>query len=60
MAREDGSDKSDILRFKVQEMHVLNSFYTNINNTEYEGNQTIKIPQHIKNENLIEHNINSF
>ncbi len=60
MAKEDGSDQSDLTRFKVQEFHLINSFYHALNQIEYHENSTVKVPKTIKNENLVELNLNAF
>ena len=31
MAKEDGTEQSDLPRFKIQEIHTLNSFYQDFN-----------------------------
>ena len=39
---------------------MINGFYNTVNNIEYSGNSTIKVPRNIKNEILVELNINAF
>lgn len=60
MAKQDQSDISDQLRFKVQEMHMLNSFYQDFNSIEYNEKVKLGIPKSIIHENLIELNTNAF
>jgi hypothetical protein len=60
MAKQDGSDNSDITRFKVQELHMINSFSNYLNKIEYNASSKIRIPKTIKNENLVELNLNAF
>lgn len=61
MAKEDGSEQQDQTRFKVQEIHMLNSFYQDLNQIEYNAsNAKIHLPKSIKHENLVEINMNAF
>jgi hypothetical protein len=39
---------------------MINELYNHINHIEYEENSNFKIPRSIKNENLVELNINAF
>lgn len=39
---------------------MINSLYNHINHIEYGEISTFKIPRNIKNENLVELNINAF
>jgi len=60
MAKEDGSDQTDLVRFKVQELFLISQFYNAVNNIEYSEKATIKVPKTIKNENLVELNLTAF
>lgn len=67
MAKEDtdnnsftGLDHADQTRFKVQEIHLLNSFYHDVNHIEYMGNAKFHLNKTLKNENLVEINLNAF
>jgi hypothetical protein len=40
MAKEDGSEQSDLNRFKIQEIHTLNNFYHEVNLIEYNEKST--------------------
>lgn len=60
MAREDGSDQSDLTRFKVQEIHTLTSFYNEFNLIEFREDALMTLPKTIKNENLVEINVSAF
>lgn len=60
MAKEDGSDQQDLTRFKIQEIHTLNSFYQEFNQIEYAAKSKFQLPKTLKNDNLIEINMNAF
>ncbi|CDW76997.1 signal recognition particle 72 kda protein [Stylonychia lemnae] len=60
MAKDDGSEQSDLTRFKVQEIHTLNSLYQDLNQIEYGEISKFVLPKTLKNENLVEININAF
>ena len=60
MAREDGSEQSDLTRFKVQEIHTLNSFYHEVNLIQYNDKSTLNLPKNLRHDNLIELNMNAF
>ncbi len=60
LCKEDGSEHSELTRFKVQEIHTLNSFYQDFNQIEYSAQARFTLPKTIKHENLIELNVNAF
>ena len=60
MAKEDGSEKKDMARFKVQEFHQLTNFIHELNLIEYEEGMKLNVPSSIKHENLVELNMNAF
>ncbi len=60
MAKEDGSEQSDLTRFKIQEIHTLNSFYHEVNSIEYSQKATFQLPKSLRHDNLIELNMNAF
>lgn len=60
MAKEDGSEQQDQTRFKVQEIHTLNSFYKDLNSIEYPDKSKFQLPKSLKHENLVEINMNAF
>ena len=60
MAKQDGSDQSDLTRFKVQELHTLNHFYNELNCIEYKSNAKLSFPKSIKHDILMETNTNAF
>jgi hypothetical protein len=47
-------------RFKVQELHQLTTFYNEFNLIEYGENMKVHVPKTIKNDNLVELNMNAF
>jgi hypothetical protein len=53
MAKQDQSDQSDSLRFKVQEMHMLNNFYQDFNSIEYNEKVKLNVPKTLIHENLM-------
>ena len=53
-------DHADQTRFKVQEIHLLNSFYHDVNHIEYMPSAKFHLPKTLKNENLVEINLNAF
>lgn len=60
MAKDEGSEQSDLTRFKVQEIHTLNSFYNEFNHIEYRDDAIVHLPKTLKHENLVELNMNAF
>ena len=62
LAREDDShlDHSEQTRFKVQELHLLNSFYHDLNQIEYDQFAKLSVSKTLKNEMLVEFNVNAF
>ena len=60
MAREDGADHTDLSRFKVQEIHTLNSFQQEFNQVEYGANARFALPKTLRHENLVEINLSAF
>jgi hypothetical protein len=60
LAKEDGSEQTDIARFKIQEIHTLTSFYNEFNSIEFSEKAKLNLPKTIKNENLVENNISAF
>jgi len=61
MAKEEGQmTQGDLLRFKVAELHSLCNFYNEYNSICFPEDARISVPKSIKNENLIEVNLNAF
>lgn len=60
MAKEDGSEQTDQTRFKVQEIHTLNSLYQDLNHIEFGEQSKFELPKTLKHENLVEINLNAF
>ena len=59
-AKEDGSEQSELSRFKVQELHLLTSFCNELNLIEYGGHMKVHLQKSIIHENLVELNMNAF
>ena len=62
LKEEEGGplNSADLVRFKVQEIHTLNQFYQQYSRIEYQKSSRLQISKSIKNENLIELNVNAF
>jgi|688.fasta_scaffold533143_1 hypothetical protein len=60
IAKEDKSDSTDAARFKIQELHMLNSLLrSGFSLVEYKAKAKFALPRSLKNQNLIEANMNA-
>ena len=60
MAKEEGSDQADAARFKIQELHMLNSLLSSgFSQVDYRASSKFNLSKSLKNQILIEVNMNA-